>query len=284
MACGLRPAAGGLTRREVLRTGAAGTAAAAMAAGGLSLLAGAADAASRTSRLPAAAGEEDYDFLMARVKFACDTRIVDTWNITPGGDRNLLEELARVVRCKVDLPDGCYCDSPYFGEERHFNAVVDFADAAELAKYPFLFMTSEGFFTLTPRQEANLKLYLQEGGFILMDDCIYNGADYFYQSAYKLLERLFGQGSVVRIPNAHEVFKNVYDLSAIGLPWVAGQNHGARGVYVGDRLAAFLSSTDIHCGWTDRTRKWYSRTDSTPHDYKEAIQMGINLIMYALSH
>lgn len=267
-----------ITRREVLRAGAGRTAACALAAGGLSLV-------SSTRAHGTVEDDEDYDFLMPRVKFACDQRVVDVWSVHPGGDRNLLEEFSQVVRCKVKIPEGCYCEKPYFGEERHFNAVVDLTDPEEVAKYPFLFMTAEGHFTLTRQQEANLKQYCQQGGFIFMDDCIYGvGGDYFYQSAYKMLERVFGRGSVVRIPKTHEVFKNVYDLSAIGLPYVSGKNHGARGVFVGDRLALFLSSTDIHCGWTDRTGKWYSRNDSTPHAYKEAIQLGINLIMYSLSH
>jgi len=58
-----------------------------------------------------------------------------------------------------------------------------------------------------------------------------------------------------------------------------GQNHGARGVFVDDRLAVFLSSTDIHCGWCDSHGFEFGR-----YNYEKAIQMGINIIMYALSH
>ncbi|MHC4240451.1 MAG: DUF4159 domain-containing protein, partial [Planctomycetota bacterium] len=66
-----------------------------------------------------------------------------------------------------------------------------------------------------------------------------------------------------------------------------GQYHGARGVFVGDRLAVFLSSTDIHCGWADSRGRWFGtggKRGIGKHGYKEAIQMGINIIMYALSH
>ena len=58
-----------------------------------------------------------------------------------------------------------------------------------------------------------------------------------------------------------------------------GQNHGARGVFVGDRLAIFLTSTDIHCGWCDTHGLEWGK-----ENYKKAIQMGINIIMYAISH
>ena len=58
-----------------------------------------------------------------------------------------------------------------------------------------------------------------------------------------------------------------------------GQNYGARGVFVGDRLAVFLSSTDLHCGWCDSSGGVFGR-----QNYKKAIQMGINIVMYAISH
>jgi hypothetical protein len=227
--------------------------------------------------------EDQYDFLMPRVRFVCDEAVTDTWNITPGGDRNLLEELSSVIRCKVKLPPVGNFDQPYLGEDQHFNAVVDFDHFDDLRRYPFLCMTSEGHFRFTNAQKSNLKKYVEEGGFIFMDDCILmSDSDYFYQSAYKLLEETFGKGSVVKIPNNHEVMTNIYDLSRIGLPHVSGTNHGARGVFAGDRLGIFLSSTDIHCGWTDRPGRWYPKPGR--HGYKEAIQLGINVIMYSLSH
>ena len=50
-------------------------------------------------------------------------------------------------------------------------------------------------------------------------------------------------------------------------------------VFIGDRLAVFLSSTDIHCGWCDSHGFEFGK-----QNYEKAIQMGINIIMYAISH
>jgi hypothetical protein len=266
-----------VNRRDFLADAARKAGLAAMAAAALALPQSGAFAAARHD------DEDEYDFLMPRVKFQCDQTVTDTWNITPGGDRNLLEELSAVVRCKVKLPPVGNFDQPYLGEDKHFNAVVDFYHFDDLRNYPFLLMTSEGHFHFSAQQKANLKKYVEQGGFIFMDDCILeSGTDYFYQSAYKMLEETFGTGSVVKIPNSHEVFSNVHDLSKIGLPHVSGTNHGARGVFSGDRLAVFLSSTDIHCGWTDRPGRWYPKAGG--HGYKQAIQLGVNVIMYSLSH
>lgn len=156
--------------------------------------------------------------------------------------------------------------------------VVDLTDLGELRKYPFLFMTSEYHYTLSEGKKKNLKKYLEEGGFLMMDDCVYGPTgDYFYQSSYKLLEEIFEAGSVKKIPYEHEIFHNVYDFGGDGPPRLWGQNHGAHGVFIGDRLAVFLSSTDIHCGWAHCTG-WNERQN------QDADRIGINIVSYVMSH
>ena len=244
---------------------------------------------------------DKYDFLMPRVKYAHQKKEADPWNARPGGDANLLRELSSVIRCRVK-PIRFIDDWQQFAVEGQLNAVVTFDEPDKLKKYPFLFMTGENPYKFDSRQKANLKEYIARGGFLLMDDCVVgNGGDFFYKSSYALLEEDFSSGAVKRIPPEHEVFHNVYDLGDTGLPlmqlltptpvpgfrrlsqspipYMHGQNHGARGVFIGDRLAVFLSSTDIHCGWCDSRGGVFGR-----HNYKKAIEMGINIIMYAISH
>jgi hypothetical protein len=221
--------------------------------------------------------DERYDFLMPRVRFDCDHRVPDKWDVYPGADRNLLSEFASIVRCKVKPLSGCDNQYPHYGTEDQFNAVVDFDDYKSLKQFPYAFMTAEGAFTFSSRQQDNLKRYICEGGFLHMDDCCFDGrGDFFYQAAYVLLEKTFGPGSVREIPRKHEVFHNVFDLGDIGLPYMQGVQHGARGVFIGDRLAVFLSSTDLNCGWT---RCWFGKVKQD-----QAIQMGINILMYVLAH
>jgi hypothetical protein len=245
---------------------------------------------------------DKYDFLMPRVKYAHESKEVDRWNVRPGGDANLLRELRSVIRCTVKPITRAYDWQPQWAMEGQLNAVVTFDQMEKLKKYPFLFMTGENHYKFDNRQKANLKEYISRGGFLLMDDCVVgSGGDFFYQSSYELLEQVFGRGVVKRIPLEHEIFHNVFDLGDkglpymerqnriflpgmrqprhMGLPYMHGQNHGARGVFIGERLAVFLSSTDIHCGWCDSHGFEFSK-----QNYEKAIQMGINIIMYAMSH
>lgn len=230
---------------------------------------------------------EKYDFVMPRVKFT-PIKVPgrgegpDKWNVRPGGDKNLLIRLSSVIRCstKPILKVRSGWDPQYAVEEGQLNGIVTFDEPEKLRRYPFLFMTDENEFKFTQTQKNNLREYIRRGGFLLMDDCVVlNGGDFFYQSAYSLLEDVFGKNSVKIIPHEHEIFHNVYDLGAIGLPYLKGQNHGARGVYNGNRLAVFLSSNDIHCGWCDEARNNFG-----PMGHEYALQMGVNIIMYALSH
>ena len=277
-----------MNRREFLKTAGRTVVGATLAAGGLGSI------AERPVYGESPEDLDKYDFLMPRVKFAHQKQEADPWNVRPGGDANLLRELSAVIRCKVKPIRGANDWEPQWAVEGQLNAVVTFDELEELKKYPLLFMTGENPYGFDSKEKDNLRKYISRGGFLLMDDCVVgSGGDFFYQSSYKLLEEVFGRGAVKRIPQQHEIFHNVYDLGDTGLPsleyirrwrpgglpYMHGQNHGARGVFVDDRLAVFLSSTDIHCGWCDSHGFEFGR-----YNYEKAIQMGINIIMYALSH
>jgi len=287
---------GQMNRRQFLKTAGGTIAGAALATGGSALI------AERTAHAEYSDDLDQYDFLMPRVKFTHEKREVDRWNVRPGGDANLLRELSSVIRCKVKPIRRAYDWQPQWAMEGQLNAVVTFDSLEEIKKYPFLFMTGENPYKFDRKQKDNLREYITRGGFLLMDDCVVlKGGDFFYKSSYELLEGVFGRGAVNRIPHEHEIFHNIYDLGDTGLPYMQrqnrillpgmrrpqqtglpymhGQNHGARGVFIGERLAVFLGTTDIHCGWCDSRGFEFGRLS-----YEKAIQMGINIIMYAISH
>ena len=261
-------------RREFLKRTGRMISAAALAMGELDLLGGASAFAA-----PQSSDDDQYDFLMPRVKvipvplpgYRADK---SGWAIYPGADRNLLQALSKEIRCKVKIPPNCNEMVPTYGTEEHFNAILDLTDMKELRRFPFLFFTLEHPFVMTETQKQNLKQYLLEGGFMLMDECVFAElGDFFYKCCYELLEEMFGSGSVKRIPLGHEIFHNVYDFNN-GVPFVLGTRHGARGLFIGERLAIFLCPTDLHCGWS--AFKGEKRQHS--------IAMGINVVMYSISH
>jgi hypothetical protein len=265
------------TRRGFLTT-------AALAAAATALPVNAFAAAAPSARGAKAAPAAQYDFLLPRVKFACEEGAIDTWNVSPGGDQNLLREAAPTLNLKVKLLPGVTSYDPYYGDEEDFDAVVYLSNAEELKKYPLVFMTGEGRFDLDRNERRALWEYVTSGGMMLIDDCVLDGGDAFFKSAHAILAELFGRSAVVVIPHGHEVFTNVFDLSASGLPRIGGIYHEAEGIFVKGRLGVFLSSTDLHCGWTDIEGRWYTERVNGDTPYAASIKMGTNIIKYAISH
>ena len=224
-----------------------------------------------------------YDLLMPRVMFYNDKRMPDKWNVLPCADNNLLVEFQKVVRCRVKtIPNPTRTMTT-------FNALVSFEDYNHISRYPFVFMTSDGYFLLNETEKKNLKKYIDHGGFILMDDCVHNENgnyhDYFFQSAMKLMTELFGSDAIRKIPLEHELFHNVYDRGDKGWVYVQGIDHDAYGLFQQGRLAAIISATDIHCGWVHRShRLGAARSAPDAFNYENAIKMGINTLMYVMSH
>lgn len=236
---------------------------------------------------PRADDSRNYDFLFPRVRFDCAGA---DWNFAPGGDTNLLRAFAQTVRCKVKLHENTHDRNPDAGDERHFNAIVDLENLGPKVEYPILFMTGTGSFSLDRKQRKGLGEYLRAGGFILTDDCgSPRREDEFYYCSVTELDAILGPGTARPIPREHEIWRNVFDLTAPELQtWQRSRTGGgtqgvsvpdALGVFIEDRLAGFISNADIHCGWTDPYDSWMKRANR-----ENSIKTGINILMYALSH
>ncbi len=209
-------------------------------------------------------------FHWARIKFNNLKATEDKWDAVPEADIILLKELKKRTGLNIDTT--------------RYTVSLDNLD--EVCQFPFLFMTSDGALELPPNQANNLLEYLKRGGFLFADDCVANGAgrvDAFYLDLKAKIEHLFGR-PMVPLPNGHEIYHSFYDLD--GLPYIQGVEHKGQAVFIDGRMAVFLSSTDMHCGWYDYYIKhgyinsgWYPGIDS-----EKAIKMGVNIMMYVMSH
>jgi len=209
-------------------------------------------------------------FHWARVKFNNIGETVDKWNVWPQSDIFLMEELKRCTGLNID--PNWY--------------VASLEDLNEMCKFPFLFMTSDGEFEFTPTEQENLVEYLKRGGFLLVDDCVANGEyriDAFFIDFKAKIEKLFGR-RMTPLPNDHEIYHSFYDLPN-GMPYVQGIQHGGHALFIDGRMSIFLSPTDIHCGWHgqwERSVNGYGMYSD--RGCKEATQLGINILMYVMTH
>jgi len=177
-----------------------------------------------------------------------------------------LPNLHRALRERLGLP----------AAQLEADVVADVA-SADLAAYPMLFMTGHGNVRFSEVERARLRTYLERGGFLHVDDNY--GLD---ESWRRECSRLFPEAELVELPADSEIYHVYYDF-ADGLPKIH-EHHGgpARGygVFYRGRMVVFYSfNTDLGDGWED------AGAHGDPAEKREAaIRMGVNIVVYALTH
>ena len=247
-----------LARRRFLCSGgqALGGAVLASMAGLLSPLTACADAASERKVV------KTGQFVFPRLQFSVYDETTDLWNVHPIGDVILRAKLAELTNMNISQDP----------------KVVHLNDFDDMCRHPFVFMTSEGYFRLPQQEERNLREYLERGGFIFADDCVFNTVeDRFFRFYVELINKLFPGNPMRKIPYDHELFHCYYDFPK-GAPHLQGVPHGAYGLFEPGtgRLMTIMTPGDEHCGWVSRF---------FPAEKNEAaIRFGINVIIYFLTH
>ncbi len=181
------------------------------------------------------------------------------WYAGPSAIANLLS----TIRDRTGLPVA----------ERE--AVVTPLDPA-LRDYPFVFMTGHGNVAFNEQERRALRGYLEAGGFLHADD------NYGLDEAFRReMAALFPDRPLVEIPPDHPVFHAFYEFPE-GLPKIHehdGEAPEAWGIFYEGRLVVFYShESDLGNGWEDPEVH-----DDPPELREQALRMGVNLFVYALT-
>ena len=252
-----------LARRDFLKAAMAGFAAMASAPMLPRLYAAAGDGHAKGERYRASTkAVKTGEFFFPRLMFQVKDSTPDRWNVAPVGDAILRQRLVQLTNINASKTP----------------VVVKLADLESMSRYPFVFATSEGYFDLPKNEEANLKEFLLRGGFVYADDCVYGQTgDRFFLDYRKLINKLFPDNVMQKIPNDHEINHCYFDFPK-GAPFLQGVDHGAWGLIEKDtkRIMTYLTPGDLHCGWCCK----YFSSDKD----EAALRMGINIIIYYLTH
>ena len=150
-------------------------------------------------------------------------------------------------------------------------------DAIEIFNYPFVYLTGHGTIIFNEEETENLRLYLQSGGFLHIDDNY--GLDQFIRIQMK---KVFPNNDFVELPFSHPVYNQKYKFSK-GLPKIHehdGKPAQGFGIIEEGRLVCFYSyESDLGNGWEDK--EIYNDSDEKRN---LALQMGANLIQYSFSN
>jgi hypothetical protein len=238
-----------------------------------------------------------------------DRRGVPDWDL----DANFKEDTFRFVRIKYDSYRGwSRWQTDYPDADLNFSfrlqqltslkvdpqpIVLELTDP-ELFKQPFIYIIEPGDLTFHDVEIKNLRRYLLNGGFLMIDD--FWGYDEL-ENLLSEMKRVFPDREPLELPLEHPVFHCVYDLKerpqipAIGAAQ-AGQYNGRtweggpdtrevhyRGIFddKGRMMVIICHNTDLGDGWEQEGEDpWYFKEFSE----KKAYPLGINIVFYAMTH
>jgi hypothetical protein len=196
------------------------------------------------------------DLVLARAKYGGG----GDWYNDPSAIPNLARELTRRTSLVVSTEE----------------TIVDLGSEG-LFNHPFIFLTGHGNIKLSDREVRNLRTYLTAGGFLYADD------DYGMDEAFRReMERIFPGEELIELEFNHPIYHILYDFPK-GLPKIHehdGQPPQGFGILHEGRLVVFYTyETNIADGWADPQVH-----GDPPEKRDEAFRMGINIVLYALTH
>jgi hypothetical protein len=185
----------------------------------------------------------------------------------------------RAERNFMKILDEITTIAPYAGPIG--GAILDIG-SPDLMKFPVSYMAEAGYWTQTDEEAANLRAYLLKGGFIIFDD--FRGGDWTNFEAQ--MKRVLPEVRMVELDISHPVFHAFFDVATLDFVQYYGRNEKA--LFIGafednDPAKRLLFIANYN---NDVGEYWeWSDTGWTPIDLSnEAFKLGVNYIVYALTH
>jgi hypothetical protein len=150
----------------------------------------------------------------------------------------------------------------------------------EVFDYPFALVSEPGEMALTDHEVENLRQYIDRGGFILMDD-FDGGRD--MATLQRDFHKALPDRNFVRLSIEHEIFHMFFDIDALNItsPYLVEGEPEFWGLVNkhGDIAAIACYNNDLENFWDYIDRGQYPLKPSV-----EAFRLGINFVMYAMTH
>jgi hypothetical protein len=202
----------------------------------------------------------------------------------PYSDRNFSLRLSQLTTIEVEFDED--------GDAKHvYLRLTD----PELFNYPWIYMLEVGALTFSEDECDKLREYLTRGGFLFVDDFwgerewenwVYEISKVFPPNEYPMFE----------IPITHEIFRCVFTLDEMpqipsinawrgGVTWERPDAKVARLWGIKDKkgrlMAVIAHNTDLGDGWE---REGEDRGYFEEFSAKKAYPLGINIVVYAMTH
>jgi hypothetical protein len=187
------------------------------------------------------------------------------WDSAPLVPANIIDSIARYTSIPV-APTG----------------VVVAISSADCLRYPFLFLTGHLPVRFTEAERANLRTFVDRGGFLFIDDHNHDIDGAFHKTVTEEIER--ATGKLVPVPRRHELYSSFFHFPD-GPPNTSHELNGwgdnllhpeLKAVMRGNRIGVLYSNKDYSSEWSyhPENKRFYS-VDNT--------RFGVNVIVYALT-
>lgn len=148
--------------------------------------------------------------------------------------------------------------------------------STDIHLYPFLYLTGHGTISANNAEVRNLRNYLENGGFLYVDD------DYGIDTSIRdLMSRVFPEEEFIELPFNHPIYSQVYSFPK-GLPKIHEHDNKAPqgfGIFYKGKLVVYYTyESNLGDGWAD------PEIHNDPAEVRlNALKMGVNILVYALT-
>jgi hypothetical protein len=165
--------------------------------------------------------------------------------------------------------------------------VLDLNDP-QLFRYPLAYLSEPGYWFPTPTEAEGLRMYLQKGGFLIVDDFHFANEWAVFEAA---MRRVLPAASIHRLDASHPIYNTFFAITSLDIPYPGTSGAGAlKGQFYGifrdndprERLMVIINyNMDLgdYLEWSADPRSRYSLVPTN-----DAYKFLINYVLYGLTH
>jgi hypothetical protein len=183
----------------------------------------------------------------------------------------------------------------YPDAEEHFNQLMSEAtklsveklsykivpmESDEIFDYPFAYISEPGQMYLNDQEVKNFREFVDRGGFVMLDD--FDGERMFRVMAENI-ERVFPDREMFQMTDSHHILNTYYQIESLYVesPYDVGGKAEFFGINneSGDLAVIICYNNDIGDYW-----EWIGNPRYALRPSAEALRMGVNFVLYAMTH
>jgi hypothetical protein len=205
--------------------------------------------------------QDGYDFVFTRLSYESGD-----WDVDERMPANLLNSLIEYTTLRVNRTE----------------QVIALADPAILT-VPFCYMAGRRLVQFNHAERENFSRYVNNGGFVFVDDCNHDIDGMFARSFEQQMGELFGPEALQMLPNDHPIYSSFFEFD--GPPTTSQELNGwgddlihkyLKAIEINGRIAVLYSNKDFGCEWDyDFRNKRFMRLDNT--------RFGVNIVIYSMT-